>query len=165
MSLEFDGGGIERVKLQLRRLAFVEQIATEEMRVMTKELQQKAQWMAPIEFGDLRKSIQIRETGFVKGRRDFEVFINDNTPVTDPKKIKDGITRVGQYAWEVHEHMGYASAPNYQYMPSKLSVEDGLSHGVEAGGKFLERAAVDLIPLINARLARVVFKYTDSLAI
>lgn len=167
--------GIEELKLQLRRLANVPDVANEELKRCAQEVQRVARDMAPIDYGDLKNAIRIRETAgrgaggrFVKGVREFEVYINNGHPVADPDKRKHDVHYVGEYAWLVHEYMGWGSVQGYlpdgrAFNPSDESRAEGLKHGVEAGGKFLERAGLELQAEISSRLAKVVFKYIEGL--
>lgn len=169
--MSFTADGLAQLKLKLERLAFVPAIAEDELKLCALELRDKSRDMAPIDYGDLKKAIQIARRGsatrnarghFIKGESTFDVFVNGRTPVSDPDKLKEGITLVADYAWEVHAHMGWAGN-NQALMPSDKSVAEGRSHNVDAGGAFLERAAVVEMPKIHARLAKVVFNYTQSL--
>lgn len=162
--------GIEALKLKLMELAFAPVLVEVELEACARELRDKSRDMAPIDFGDLKSAIQDRRLGsaarsalgqFVKGSSSYEVFINMRTPVRDPKKSGEFST-VGQYAWEVHEHMGYAGHET-DHMPSKESVKAGRDAGVDAGGKFMERAALELVPKVNSRLMTVFNHYMDSL--
>ncbi len=46
---------------------------------------------------------------------------------------------VGEYAWLIHEHMGWGNV-RMSIMPSERSVAAGLANGVHAGGRFMDRA-------------------------
>jgi len=101
--------GIEELKLQLRRLANVPEIANNEMKACAEDLRNKARDMAPIDYGDLKGAIQTRanSVGGAAFRRgstllNYEVIINNNHPVSDDEKRKHGVTHVGEYAWLVH---------------------------------------------------------------
>lgn len=174
MSFEF--GDIERLKLQIQRLAFVPQVANEELKRIAEDVKQKAQDMAPIDYGDLKDSIQVRRVGvqgaggrFIKGWSNYEVFVNNAHPVADPDKIKHGVDTVGEYVWLVHEYMGYGDQPGYMpgtgrsFMPSDKSVQAGQAKGVQAGGRFLERAAIEMTASANERLSKVIQKEIASL--
>jgi hypothetical protein len=167
MGLQSDG--VQQLKLILKRMRDVPAVANEELRVCADKVQTLARNMAPIDYEDLRKSIRVRRIGvqgaggtFMKGVSGFMVYVDNNYSVSAEEKAKRGVTKVGDYAWEVHEHMGWAGYKT-ELMPSKKSVADGLSHGVDAGGKFLERATDRLGPVINARLAAIIRKYVDML--
>lgn len=163
--------GIEQMKLRLMRLAKAPVIADAELKKCAEDVAQKARDMAPIDYGDLKRAIQVGRRGsdvrdsrgrFVSGYSTYEVFLNNNTPVRDPDKLKHGVSRVGDYAWWVHEHMGWASMPNPEFMPSAISVAAGLAAGVEAGGMFMIRALYDMEDKIHERLARVVDTYVKT---
>lgn len=168
--MALDTEGITQVRMRLMRLAKTPAIADEELKRCANDVAQKARDMAPIDYEDLRRAIQVARRGsdvrdskgrFVSGYSTYEVLINDRTTVRDPEKLKRGITHVSEYAWWVHEHMGWASSPN-KFMPSKRSVAAGLSAGVEAGGMFMVRALYDMEASIQQRLARVVARYIET---
>ena len=133
---------IREVKLKLERLKRLPAVLDQELRQIADEVQETARNMAPIEYGGLRKAIQIRRIaapqkgvkGFQKGKSSFQIFINPNTPAPGHK---EGV--VGGYAWLVHEHMGWTGRPNV-IMPSEKSVNASAAAGEDAGGKFLDRA-------------------------
>lgn len=169
--MSFTTEGIQQLKLQIARMAFVPAIADEELKLCATELMEMSTNMAPEDHRDLKTAIQLARRGsaergpggrFMKGQSTYEIWINGRTPVTDPKKIKKGFNVVADYAWLVHAHMGYAGSPQ-PLMPSEKSVAIGRSHNVDAGGAFLERAAVVLMPHVNARLAKVIFKYIEGM--
>jgi hypothetical protein len=169
MALKTDG--IEQMKMRLTRLAKAPVIADAELKRCAEDVAQKARDMAPIDYGDLKRAIQVGRRGsdvrdsrgrFVSGYSTYEVFINNNTPVRDPSKLSRDVTRVGDYVWWVHEHMGWASMPNPHFMPSDLSVQTGLAAGVEAGGMFMIRALYDMEDSVHERLASVVDTYVKT---
>ncbi len=162
--MPFDAEDFDQIKLRLLRASEVlgNPEVEAEVRRIAEELRSTARDMAPLDFGDLRDAIQVRRQGaqgaggrFVKGASTYDVFINNNHPVKDPSK--SNVTRVGEYAWYVHEHMGWASNP-MPFMPSKLSMYAGIVRGVETGGRFLDRAAQKVGPTIAARIGRVIAK-------
>lgn len=170
--------GIERFKFQLSRLAEIPNLANEELRQCAEEVAQKARDMAPIDYGDLKKAIQVGRRGaqgaggrFVAGLSNYEVFINERHPVSDPDKLRHGVDYVGEYAWYVHEHMGWGTTPGTgtlhgkPFMPSEESVRAGHEKGVEAGGHFLTRALLELEQGIYARIRRKVMAATEGLDI
>lgn len=170
--MSLDLGDIEKFKIQLSRLAEIPNVANEELKACADEVAKKARDMAPIDYGDLKQAIQVGRRGaqgaggrFVSGLSNYEIFINERHPVSDAEKRKHGVTHVGEYAWWVHEHMGWASRPSPQFNPSDRSVQEGLKRGVEAGGKFLERALLLLEPGIYARVNRKVSETIESLDI
>lgn len=165
--MPFEVGEFEQLKLQLRRLGNITEVTNQEMKAMAVELQQKAKNMAPRDYEDLMDAIQIRETAgqgaggrFVKGVRNYEVYINNQHPVKDPDR--KGVDHVGAYAWYVHEHMGWASAPK-PFMPNKDRTTG--PNGEERGGMFMERAALELDHYFHMRLATVVRKYIEAMDI
>lgn len=167
--MSLDLGDFEKLKLQLTRMREAPALANEELKRCAEDVAEMARNMAPIDYGDLKGAIQIGRRGaqgaggrFMKGVSTYEVFINDKHPVSDPEKLKHGVDYVGEYAWYVHEHMGWG-AHDTGFMPSQYSVEEGARHGVDAGGKFLERAGEAMRAEIKLRLASVVFKYLESL--
>lgn len=163
--MSFEIEGIEQIKLKLQRLNDVPQIADEELKKCAEDLADKARAMAPVDYGDLKEAIQVARRGaqgaggrFVKGISNYEVLINNRHPVSDPFKQKYGTDYVGEYAWYVHEHMGWGSN-SADLMPSDKSIAAGAAAGVEAGGKFLERALEDMRDEIGMRLAQAVRKH------
>lgn len=156
--------GLGRIKINLARIGqVVPQAVDAELALVANEVKTKARAMAPIDYGDLKKAIKLRRLGvqgaggrFVAGLSNYEVYLDMNQPVTDPDKNE---TRVGEYAWKVHEHMGWGKNLR-ALMPSEKSVEAGKAHGVEAGGRFMERALLDvaMTESITARLAKVARK-------
>lgn len=170
--MSLDLSGIERFKIQLSRLHKVPNIANQELKDIAEEVAAKARDMAPIDYGDLKRAIQVGRRGvqgaggrFISGMSNYDIFINERHPVSDPEKLKHDVTHVGEYAWWVHEHMGWVGNPNPQFMPSEKSIAAGAEKGVAAGGKFLERALVMLEPGIYARINRKVLEYVESLDI
>jgi len=169
--MAFDTEGIEQLKLMLNRAKKLPEHATAELWRMAEETRKRAINMAPIDYGDLRGAIKLRETAanvggrFQQGIRNFEIYISNKHPVSDPEKLKQGVTHVGDYAWGVHEYMGWGStqgAPmksGKPFMPSKESVAAGLLAGVDAGGKFLERAGEVTRQQMTSRLGKVIFRH------
>lgn len=161
----FKTTGIDQMKIQLSRISHVKMIANEELRRCAEEVAETARLMAPIDYGDLRSAIQVGRRGvqgdggrFIAGLSQYEVFINNNTPVEDFGKKE---STVGEYAWKVHEHMGYGSRVT-DYMPSAKSVAAG--GGFEVGGKFLERAANHHATMTLTRVAQVVKRSMAAIA-
>lgn len=166
--------GLSKLQQTLLGLAFLPSIAEVELQACAYELRNKSRDMAPIDHGDLKRAIQAQRRGsgirnakghFVSGSSTWVVYVNNDTNVTDPEKIDEGITKVGQYAWKVHEHMGWASRPNRSLMPSLDSIRAGAARGVEAGGKYMERASDLLMPQVNFRLEKVIKEYVNKLDI
>lgn len=167
--MPFEPGDFDQLKLQLRRLGGISDVANQELKAMAHELQQKAKDMAPHDYEDLMDAIQIRETAgqgaggrFVKGVRNYEVYINNQHPVQDPHKTRNGVATVGEYAWYVHEHMGWASHPK-PFMPNDQ--RNTGPHGEERGGMFMERAVLELDHYFQSRLATVIRKHIEALDI
>jgi hypothetical protein len=165
--------GLDKVRLSLERLRDVPGIADDEMKVLAREMRDLARAMAPIDYSDLHKAIQDARRGsgirnakgqFVKGHSTYEVFLNERTPVRDPKKKKYGTHYVSEYMWFVHEHMGWGGNDT-GFMPSEKSVQHGLANGVQAGGRFLERAAEKMRDDVGKRMVNVVTKFIESLDI
>lgn len=174
MAFEFDDT-LERFKLQLSRLNEIPNIADQELKACAEEVAQKARNMAPYDYMDLIDAIQIARRGgardargrFVSGMSNYEVFINMRHP-TQHKEAPSGT--VADYAWEVHEHMGWGSTPGSIYMkngePFMPNKERRTGpHGEERGGRFIERALHELEHGIYARVQRKVIAHTESLDI
>lgn len=166
--MSFEEEGIEQVKIQLRRLGDLPSVLSEEMFEMAKEVAKKAQDMAPIEYGGLKDAIQVRRTGaqgaggrFVKGFSNYEVYVNNNAEAIG----RPTVDNVGQYAWFVHQYMGYGSTPGAtlkngkSFMPSEESVAAGEAVGVEAGGRFMERAEEAMRQRVYSELQKVALKW------
>ncbi len=170
MSFEEQNDGIEQVKLMLRRLGNLPSVLDGKMQSLATEVAQKAKDMAPIEYGDLKAAIQIRRTAAARaasGRfisaspgSNYEVYINNDHP-SSRKDVKN----VGEYAWFVHQYMGYGdtegamSKNGKPFMPSEESVQAGAAKGVEAGGRFMERAAIAMEAHVHESLTKIVKKY------
>lgn len=156
------GNPLREVKLKLERLKKLPNVLDQELNQIAQEVQETARNMAPIEYGGLRKAIQIRRIsavqkgvkGFVKGKSVFKIYINPNAPAPGHKNAT-----VGEYAWLVHEHMGWEGRPN-TLMPSEKSVEASAMMGEVAGGKFLDRAMQKHRGKIKGKLTKVVRKFT-----
>ena len=149
--MAFKKGDMAGFRLQLQRAATqVPQATSDELREIAYEARNRARDMAPIDYGDLKNAIGVKRFGvqgpggrFISGQSIYEVMIDMRKPVTASDKLAEGIKTVGDYAWEVHEHMGWAG--NWRpLMPSAKSVAAGRAAGVNAGGKFLSRALLDV---------------------
>lgn len=156
--------GMELAKIRLQRTIGVGLPNTMDSQVhaAAKEMQQRARDMAPIDYGDLKDAIRIKRHGqqgtggrFVKGLGIYVVWIDRSRPVRDPEKLEQGFTTVGDYAWRVHEHMGWGNRPG-AIKPSQKSIDAGRRAGVEAGGKFMDRAFLDVAIDDGGILARLV---------
>lgn len=172
--MAFDIAGIEQFKFQLSRLSEIPNLADQELRLCAEEVAQKARDMAPYDYEDLMDSIQVARRGgardargrFVRGVSNYEVFINLRHP-TQHKEASSGT--VADYAWQVHEHMGWGTTPGSlyingkPYMPNKDRAVG--PNGEERGGQFLYRALRELAPGIYARINRKVTGYTQGLDI
>ena len=164
MSFDLDLEGIEAFRVQLTRLAEIPNLANEELKACAQEVAQKAKNMAPYEYMDLIDSIQVGRRGvqgaggrFVSGMSNYDVFINLNHP-THHEDAPSGTVR--DYAWEVHEHMGYGSTPGTIYIKGKPFMPNPQRsrgpNGEERGGHFIDRALEDLRDGIYARINRKV---------
>lgn len=175
-----DVEGIEQLKVMLKRATSLPVACQSELKVVAMELKQLAKDMAPEEFGDLKDAITHREYGaqgpggrFTKGLRGYEIYINNDHRISEDRKAKPGYEdceRVGDYAWIVHEYMGWGSTPGApnnskkgSFMPSDESVAAGNERGVEAGGKFLERAGIEVSERMHSRLGAVVMRHIAAL--
>lgn len=170
--MAFDAENFDQVKLRIIRAAEVANSpeVQDMLRAVADEVQQTARNMAPEDYGDLKDAIQVSRQGdgrdelgrFMKGGGStWSVYINNNHPVRDPEQKKSAET-VGQYAWHVHEHMGWG-ANDTGFMPSQKSVAISAAAGEIAGGKFLERALEKHSSSIYQRVARVVLKQIETL--
>ena len=125
--------------------------------------------MALIDEGDLRAAIgqrQVRAKGvmdegdLIQGHEHRgqarEVWMDDRKAITGSKKLAQGFTSIADYAWMVHEHMGWEGNET-DYMPSEYSRSQQVP-GYPVGGKFLERAIVatekDFLPLDTESYAK-----------
>lgn len=173
MGMEIEG--MEQVKLLLQRITGVVDVANAELKTMANEVAEVARDMAPIDYGDLKSAIKVRFEGaqgtggrFVKGGGAYAIYIDNDTPVQDPFKQKYGTETVGEYAWLVYQYMGYGNVPGFlpdgrPFNPSEDSVKAGKEKGVDAGGLFLERAAIAKIDEIYQRMATIVDKRIAAL--
>lgn len=168
----FEAEDFDQVRLRLLRAADVANTPEVQaiMRHAALELQQTARNMAPEDYRDLKDAIQIGRTAdgrdergrFAKGGGStYSIYINNGHPVRDPESKKSAAT-VGEYAWHVHEHMGWGSNDT-GFMPSAKSVEISKAAGEVAGGKFLERAMQKHSASIYQRVTRVVLKQLGAM--
>ena len=161
--MAFSKQGLKEIQIKLERLRGLPQVADQELKAIAIEVKQTAKDMAPIDYGGLKKSIKIRRTGaqdsktgrFVKGKSNYTVYIDNNTP-TQGRKEKT----VGEYAWFIHEHMGWGANKNV-IMPSKKSIASGNGKD-EVGGKFLDRAIFKYRTITNARLNKVIKDFVNQ---
>ena len=176
--MAFEHDGLEGIVARLKRAAQLPDECQRELFEIALETQETAKNMTPEDFGDLKNAIEMKgrnvkgqfaRIGAVVTNINYEIFVNDNHPVTDPAKIREGKTKVGDYSRQVHEYMGYGNvqgAPmknGMPFMPSKVSVAIGLAHGVDAGGRFIDRAALKTKEMIEERLGSVVMSKIKAL--
>lgn len=155
---------VREVQLKLERLKKLPTVLDQEMSVIAHEVQNTAKAMAPIDYGGLKQAIKVRRTaatqkgvkGFVKGKSSFYLYIDPMTPAIGRKE-----NLVGEYAWLVHEHMGWGATIG-PIMPSAKSVAAGAAQGEVAGGKFLDRAMNKHRGKINAKLTRTARKFINQ---
>lgn len=156
---------VRELTLKLERLKKLPQVLDEKMAEMAQDVRQTARDMAPVDYGGLKQAIQIKRTaatrkghkGFIKGKSTFYVYINPMTPAVGRAE-----NFVGEYAWMVHEHMGYGSVPG-AIMPSEKSIAAGAAKGEVAGGKFLDRAMLRHRGKISAKLTKESTKFISNL--
>ncbi len=176
--MSFDTNGIDQIKLILRRAALLPAEMNGELKKMAQKTQKLAKDMAPIEYGDLKDAIKLQEVAgqgakgrFAKGLRNYVVYIDNNHSVSEQRQKRNNIETVGEYAWFVHEYMGWGSHQGAMledgkpFMPSEKSVEEGQLHGVDAGGRFIERAGDVVGSQMEEELGKVVFKVIEALDI
>lgn len=169
MSLDIEG--IEGLKLLLKRFTDIPNAAAAEMGILAEDTKNLARNMAPEEFGDLKDAIKMRlRDGFGRFARGinavtYEIYVDTSHAVSDERQVKTGDTTVGDYAWAVHEYMGYGNTPGAPmkksgkpFMPSAKSVAEGLKFGVDAGGRFMERSGEEMREKIDVKLGALVFK-------
>ncbi|MFT4064274.1 HK97 gp10 family phage protein [Paraburkholderia sp.] len=125
-----------------------------QMKVEAQALAEKARENAPVDHGDLETAIKVRETGGGRNelgqfaRKSVEVYVDGSLPAHDSDgRDRPGKT-VGDYAYEMHEHL--IPAGPLQLGP-KSQQKDGGSGKV--GGKYLERARDEIEQGIEGRLA------------
>jgi hypothetical protein len=154
---------VKEIKAKLERLKRLPDVLDAELQDIAYEVRDTARNMAPIDYGGLRSAIQVKRTaatqkgvrGFIKGKSTFFVYINPITPA-----IGRAENFVGEYAWSIHEHMGYGTNINV-IMPSKRSIEISASAGEVAGGKFLSRATARYKGKVNGKLSKVCHKFVN----
>jgi hypothetical protein len=151
--------GVEQLKLQLQRLKGVTIVANAELKIAAAEMADLARKMAPVDKGNLEKAIKVRYEGiggsgrFQAGGGAYTVYVDNNVPLDG----RDGKT-VGDYAWELHEHL----TPAGEMQLGPLSVEKQTSDpSIVVGGKFIERAGEEMREKINLSIATVVSKYIE----
>lgn len=166
--MSFKKGDFAKLKLRLGHVADVPiKVANGALQESAQELRALAVNMAPVDESDLRRSIKVRRLGggrdtkgrFVSGKSTYEVYIDMLEPVLGSKK-KEVV--VGQYAWLIHTHMGWASRPA-EIMPSEFSQAAGAAAGVEAGGQFMDRSKLHLEPKIKSNIRLAVIKEIGKL--
>ncbi|MDR9847019.1 HK97 gp10 family phage protein [Herbaspirillum huttiense] len=109
------------------------------------EMRDLARKMAPIDDGNLEKAIKVRPETLGDRARDemgrfvrteIEVYVDVDMPVPDrPGKV------VGDYAFEIHEHLTPAGPMQLGPRSEEKNQNNG---GVEVGGGFLDRAAAEI---------------------
>jgi len=175
--MTFSSQGIDQLKLLLNRAKSIPEQADQELGRIAMDLRDMARNMAPEDYGDLKNSIKHQRVGggrnalgrFESGLHNWIVYVKNDYHVQDPEKAKIGIETAGQYAWFIHEYMGWGStpgAPNGKgkpFMPSVYSQMIGLSHGVESGGKFLERAGIEIQRTMSSKIGTIVLKHIAAL--
>lgn len=139
MALKKDG--LKQIALRLDRLKKLPDVLDEELKAVAFDMRRTAVAMAPIDYGGLRAAIKVRRTaatikgirGFVRGKSIYSVYIDNSSPAPGRKEAN-----VGEYAWYIHTHMGWAghSAP---LMPSAKSIASGNGQD-PVGGRFMDRA-------------------------
>lgn len=123
----------------------------EEMRKIALEIRDKAREYAPIDKGDLEKSIKVRDTGGGRdyfgrfSRKSVEVFVDQEMPSSDGSRHT-----VADYAYEMHEYLTPYGA--LQLGP-KSRAKQAFTNGVVGGG-FLERAVEEMQDGMMERLVR-----------
>lgn len=104
------------------------------------QIRDLAKKMAPVDFGGLEESIKVRQEG---GGRDelgrfaavnVDVYIDMDAPGGDPKRPE---VVVGDYAYEVHEHLEPAGAKR---LGDKSMLKQATQTEIVGGG-FMDRAA------------------------
>jgi hypothetical protein len=121
----------------------------EQMRKEATAIKDKAQEMAPLEFGNLEQAIKMREVGGGRNsfgqfsRKSFEVYVDGEMPVPErPGK------RVSDYAWEVHQHLTpYGMKKLGEWSQAKQSTSNEV-----VGGGFMERAVAKVTDKMMGRL-------------
>jgi hypothetical protein len=137
-----------RVETDLKRRVF------ETLNRKAIEVRDLAIKMAPVDEGNLEGAIKVREAGVSRGsdgtftKGVSEVYIDMDMPVPH----RPGKT-VGDYAYEMHEHL----FPFGPYNLGDLSeAKQSTNGGILVGGKFMERAALEVESGIDAALAALV---------
>lgn len=110
------------------------------MRAEAETVADYAREYAPVDHGNLEEAIKVRETGGGRNelgqfaRKSVEVYVDTSMPVPErPDKT------VGDYAYEVHEHMEPTGGPMKRGEQSEA--KDGGRNVV--GGGYMSRAAND----------------------
>jgi hypothetical protein len=160
----FSVANLDRVKLRIMRAANVVNNAPvqQTLRKGAEAVLQTARDMAPIEYGDLKDAIRMRRGGDARdaggryirgGGSTWTVYIDEKHAVNPAKYV----TSVGQYAWIVHEHMGWEGFET-ELMPSALSIATAAMAGEVAGGRFLHRAAEKHAAQVTQHVMSVIVK-------
>ena len=117
------------------------------------QIQQLAIKMAPRDYGGLEQAIKVRPESMGRERNalgqfaktEVEVYIDMDAPGLDPNR---GEVKVGDYAYEVHEHV--TPAGSHQLGPQSVQKQGGQVEQV--GGGFMDRAVAAVDKEIDAVL-------------
>lgn len=137
--------------------------AIEQMRKEGAEMRDLAREMAPVDEGDLEKAIKMRETGGGRTgtgqfrRKEIVIEVDGDMPAGTNKEGKT--VTVGDYAYEIHEHMTPAGT-RFRLGPKSRAKQDGQSTIV--GGKYLERAVVEKEKGLVNRVVEAVSEALDD---
>ena len=111
------------------------------------EIQALARSYAPVDEGDLESAIKLeKDRSGEHGRTRVFVYVDMDAPA-DHGKV------VGDYAMLMHE--GLAPYGSGAFHLGKLSIEKMMA-GNNVGGKFMERAAIDRLPILMSRVQAIV---------
>lgn len=109
------------------------------------EMRDLARKMAPVDDGNLEQAIKMRPETIGERPRDelgrfarteIEVYVDVDMPIPDrPGKV------VGDYAFEIHEHLTPAGPLQLGPRSEEKNQNNG---GVEVGGGYLDRAAAEI---------------------
>lgn len=136
--------------------------AINQMREEALDIRDLAREMAPVDEGDLERSIKVREEGGGRGeggrftQKTLVIEIDGDVPA-GKNKLGETVT-VGDYAYIMHEYL--TPFGRYGLGPRSQAKQDGSN--VLVGGKFLERAVAQQSQGLVNRIVEAVREEMDG---
>jgi len=121
------------------------------------KVQKLAIKMAPVDHGGLEEAIKITGNDATTARDELgrfarvevEVYVDMEAPGKDPNR---GDVKVGDYAYEIHEHL---EPVGEMKRGPKSNQKNSTNGGVEVGGGFMTRAALVIDDRIEEELKQI----------